>query len=347
MININTKLYQNKQWLIDNYKTKTTREIASECNTNHQTVLFWLKKYDIPRRHNKESRIKEIIYPHIDYTKKYRDKDWLISEYKTKTVQQIADENQISKPALLKWFKKFGIKRRKNGESRNILTRKIYFNNINSSIKAYWLGFLMADGCNSDNRLQLHLSTKDEDHLMQFVKDINWTGAINYGESAYGISKFQTLHKWCSIAIGSENLMADIEKLGICSNKTGEESFPKINKKYYCDFIRGYFDGDGCYSYFYRLNQGKYKTLNASIKIACANYNFLDSIKSVLLESCNIQNNKIHIYPNKSIYYLEVSSIKEIFKFYNYIYPKYCRRYLKRKRAKFEETLDYIKSHIK
>ena len=39
------KLYKNKEWLENEYKTKTIREIANICNTNHQTILRWMKKF--------------------------------------------------------------------------------------------------------------------------------------------------------------------------------------------------------------------------------------------------------------------------------------------------------------
>ena len=97
------KLYKNKEWLKKEYETKTTREIAKICNTNHQTILYWLNKFNISKRYGKESRLgKKVINPNVDYTKPYRNKEWLENEYKTKSVSQIAMENGITKPSLLK-----------------------------------------------------------------------------------------------------------------------------------------------------------------------------------------------------------------------------------------------------
>lgn len=77
------------------------------------------------------------------------------------------------------------------------------------------------------------------------------------------------------------------------------------------------------------------------------NYKFLLDIKNILVEQANIEDKKIHIYKSNSIWSLEICSNDSIEKFYNYIYPKYCRRYLKRKRDKFIEPLEYIKNHKK
>ncbi|MBC8427393.1 MAG: hypothetical protein H8D97_00730 [Proteobacteria bacterium] len=49
-----------------------------------------------------------------------------------------------------------------------------YFNNIDTKEKAYWLGFIYADGSVSqenskDKRLEIGLSSKDEKHLQKFA----------------------------------------------------------------------------------------------------------------------------------------------------------------------------------
>lgn len=338
-------LYKKKEWLIEQYETKTTREIAALCDTNHQMILRWMNKFNIDRRNGKDARLRDVINKNVDYSKKYRNKEWLVNEYKTKTVQQIANENGVSKIALLKWFKKFDIDRKSRGEQKSKLKKHNYFNSINSSTKAYWLGFIMADGANSKGSLEIRLSTKDLDHLKQFVNDVEWNGSIITGTAICNISKYNTLHEWCMVNIRSNSMINDLNKYGIINNKTGKESFPDIKEEYYKDFIRGYFDGDGCYTYFYRMNKGKYKTLNSSIKIVCANKEFLIKIKEILIKYANILESKIYIVSSKSIYSLEICSNNSIELFYNYIYPKYCRRYLKRKKDKFIEPLVYIKSH--
>ena len=192
-----------------------------------------------------------------------------------------------------------------------------------------------------------YLSIKDIEHLKQFKKDIKSTNVILTGKASCTLSKYNDLHEWCHFSIHSRVMTKDLEKWGIIPNKTGKESFPNIDKKYYPDFIRGYFDGDGCYTYHYKLNKGKYKTLNSSMKIVCMNYKFLLDIKNILVEYANIEDEKIHIYKSNSIWSLEIVSNESIKKFYDYIYPKYCRRYLKRKRNKFVEPLEYIKNHKK
>lgn len=46
------KLYQNKDWLYNQYwnKKQSTRQIANIINCDSTTILRWLKTYNIPRR---------------------------------------------------------------------------------------------------------------------------------------------------------------------------------------------------------------------------------------------------------------------------------------------------------
>ncbi|NIQ14736.1 MAG: hypothetical protein GTO02_10155, partial [Candidatus Dadabacteria bacterium] len=60
-----------------------------------------------------------------------------------------------------------------------------FFNDINSECKAYWLGFIAADGCVRIDKkgrkyLRIDLSRKDESHLNLFLKDINGTHQLKY-----------------------------------------------------------------------------------------------------------------------------------------------------------------------
>jgi len=47
------------------------------------------------------------------------------------------------------------------------------------------------------------------------------------------------------LQIGSKEMCADLQKLGVSKNKSHTATFPKVPKKYVGAFIHGYFDGDG------------------------------------------------------------------------------------------------------
>ena len=63
-----------------------------------------------------------------------------------------------------------------------------FFDVIDTEEKAYWLGFLMADGHINDRancgalQLHIHLSKKDYNHLKKFHSHINSTNNITFGK---------------------------------------------------------------------------------------------------------------------------------------------------------------------
>ena len=107
---------------------------------------------------------------------------------------------------------------------------------------AYMLGFLMADGnvSKTDNRVQICLSEQDSDYLQLFYNEIGGSPIVHYtqNEGKQQICRWQCL---------SSQIKKDLISYDIIPNKTGCAKIPtKLNKEFYPDFIRGYFDGDGC-----------------------------------------------------------------------------------------------------
>lgn len=122
-----------------------------------------------------------------------------------------------------------------------------YFNVINSEEKAYWLGFIYADGFVNtlEDRIGISLNVKDKNHLEKFKTCINSESPINdYEEkSGYAVGSM-----YSRILITSKQLKQDLIRLGVVENKTNILNFPtysQVPKKLISHFIRGYMDGDG------------------------------------------------------------------------------------------------------
>lgn len=123
-----------------------------------------------------------------------------------------------------------------------------YFETINTEDKAYWLGFIMADGCvyrGSDkhsHRLQINLATKDKNTLEKFQKCIN---------SSYKIQDkiIQQKYEVSLLKINSTKMCLDLISHGVTERKSLRCCFPtSVPNHLISHFIRGYFDGDGCIS---------------------------------------------------------------------------------------------------
>ena len=181
----------------------------------------------------------------------YKDKEWLYKKYceEKMSVIDIAKLCEVSKPTVYKWIRQFKLAREyvlpKRSSSRYSLNEK-YFENIDNGNKAYWLGFIAADGCVVDKKghrhLYIELAERDRCHLEAFKKEIEFNGPI-YDMKARGRSKPS-----CKLQISSSRMVLDLVKLGITSNKTHTLNAPDIDSKFYHHWIRGVFDGDGSIS---------------------------------------------------------------------------------------------------
>jgi hypothetical protein len=120
--------------------------------------------------------------------------------------------------------------------------KKDIFSKINNEEKAYWLGFLYADGSIDKNEsiISLCLKESDLDHIKKFKTFIGTSNKISYRHKV----KAYRLDFRC------KSMKEDLVKLGCVPNKTWILSeLPNIPEKFKKHFLRGYFDGDGCISF--------------------------------------------------------------------------------------------------
>lgn len=128
------------------------------------------------------------------------------------------------------------------------------FENINSEEKAYWLGFLAADGCVFGNYIRISLQKQDQRHLEKF-RDFLQANSIKISEETHQ-NKNQK-NKYYTFSIGCKKMVEDLKRLGITERKslTLKPPIGLISEKYYLDWIRGFFDGDGGISYSVKNNR--------------------------------------------------------------------------------------------
>lgn len=131
-----------------------------------------------------------------------------------------------------------------------------YFYEIDSIDKAYWLGFIMADGYIFNNRLKnnkaesaglrIRLAESDKHQLEKLNESLDGNIPIrivkNYGiyENQQNLAEFMLLNKTIYESL-SYNLNIHNNQ-----HKSCQEDYPDINPKLYRAFILGLFDGDGC-----------------------------------------------------------------------------------------------------
>lgn len=134
-----------------------------------------------------------------------------------------------------------------------------YFDSIDTEDKAYWLGFIYADGCISKPtrkikdktkpyyRIEISLNDIDAEHLEKLRKSLDMEAPVRIAKTNFANSNRARLG-W-----NSKHMWNVLNSYGCspCKSKTLKFPNPNIfkNKELIKHFIRGYIDGDGCLSY--------------------------------------------------------------------------------------------------
>lgn len=212
---------------------------------------------------------------------------------------------------------------RKNGK---LNVDSNYFEKINTEHKAYWLGFLIADGYVSDHGLELCLGECDKDHVEKFKTDIKSEHKISLKRTKLNDKIFNAYR----LHIQDEKLTYDLHQLGLNKDKsnTAQIPFDDIPKEYMNHFIRGLFDGDGCVS---RANKTGYCiTICTTIS-----EQIIHDITLLVKEELNIDV-KYHISKNRNPIDIRIFKEDDVWKFYSWLYEN-STVYLKRKYDKFAD----------
>ena len=193
-----------------------------------------------------------------------------------------------------------------------------YFSEQNNRM-AYIMGFLAADGnvSKNGNRIQSQLSLKDKGHLEMIQSEIGGCEVYEYESNGC---------KSCGWHCCSSQIKKDLAIYGIIPHKTGTLSIPKVlDKQYWKDFIRGYFDGDGTI-----CKDGT----GFRVTITSANKEILEDINSYFEENGIKPSNLYKDHNNICIRFRSQASID----IYNLLYYNDCLC-LKRKKEKYIELM--------
>lgn len=204
-----------------------------------------------------------------------------------------------------------------------------FFSVIDSEEKAYWLGFMYADGYVTGTKIVgCKLSTKDEEHLIKLRNTLSPTKPLYYDETSQG---FGNNTKSVALILTNRNLFKDLVSKGCIQNKSKLLTFPNENivpKELIHHFIRGYFDGDG--SVTAGINpKGHIRILIGIV----GTHHFLSEIRKEL----SLEDTKyLYKYKNKDIHELKVGGTNVVKAIYNFLY-KDATVFLERKYIKFKE----------
>ncbi len=198
------------------------------------------------------------------------------------------------------------------------------FETINTADKAYWLGFLYADGSVSKttNLIELSLKESDLNHIKKFKAFIQLDNKIQYKEK-YKAYKF---------AFNCKKMKQDLIKQGCVPQKTFLLKFPtqeQVPDQLMPDFMRGYLEGDGCIC----------TTKNAFVDFVGTFHLVANAV-----EYFNLPKNKIQpLHHSEYIFQYRTSHKGAINEFLDLLYVN-ADTYLDRKYLKYLEMKEIIKN---
>jgi hypothetical protein len=169
------------------------------------------------------------------------------------SIAAIARKYGIDAGSISRNFKLRGLQINMNGAKYQYNTK--FFEVIDTEEKAYWLGFIFADGCISDNRNCFTMSLKEGDveHIRKIQNAICPTKPIKLGKNTLNGKTFG----FCRIDWTNKVIVNQLWWHGCLPRKSLKLVFPKaVPDKLIHHFIRGYFDGDGCIGLYNYVSWG-------------------------------------------------------------------------------------------
>lgn len=156
------------------------------------------------------------------------------------TCQQIGDKYNVSRQKISELLKENNVEVKRKDL---IYIEETLFDSIDTEEKAYWLGFMYADG-NIDSTkkvIAVNLSEKDSDHLEKFKKFLNYSHELMH--------VFDGKHHKCRLSVTNHHMWDTLNSYGCTPRKSLTVKFPSEDifkdKSLIKHFIRGYWDGDG------------------------------------------------------------------------------------------------------
>ena len=261
-------------------------------------------------------------------------KEYILGNLKMKDVYE---KYKVNQNAMDYFFAEKGYVKRSTLRKENI---KIdIFNPVNTPEAAYILGFYIADGCLNGNKFVITLNEKDKEILEKIRDYMSPITKLIYKKETINKQGIVS-HPMYSFAFACKEIVSCLEDLGLGKNKTYLSKSIKnvVPKELMWDFIRGYWDGDGCISssnVTKNVKETSYNYINIGFTIISKDPDILNEMNEFFME----EGINTHVYPdNKGNYLVGTHSKSEIEKIYNKLYTS-SNLFMERKRTKFNEIM--------
>ncbi len=299
----------------------SVQKITKITGVNKYQVTKVLKEYGVYRVSEKLAE---------RYALSFEEKQQIIQEYLAgETKQRIAIKYKHGESNIKRILQNAGIKIIGAGvRNRKYAVNHDYFENIDSEDKAYFLGFMYADGYNrqvhGQKSMTLNLAIKDISVIESLREKVcpDKKLYINYRSL-----KNPNWQDSVCLSVQSVKLSDDLAKWGCVQAKTHILTFPEnLDPNFYRHFIRGYFDGDGY------CNPKRFDLIGT--------IPFLERVQEILMKELNLNKTKLgrrHKDREDTIRTLIYGGTHVTKRIYEYLY-KDAEYFLERKKLNFNIT---------
>lgn len=292
---------EENDFVIQNYQTMTQKEIGLQLNRKEASIKDRIKKLGlskIPKQFWTEDELEILKYSW------HRENDFM-KHFPNRTFQSVC-------------YKAWELGLKRDGRGGYDVNHD-YFKTMDAT-KAYIIGLIAADGNIYSKRHRLTITLHHEDrYMLNRVKDEM--------KSFRPILERKTMAN--DFVITSKEIVQDLKEIGLIDNKSLTLDKLNIPDKYMNHFVRGYFDGDGCASYYCRKKDNK-PQLDVTI---LGTEKFLTWISESINKHTELPLNAVNKIRSSNIYKLRYSGNTSL-KFRDWIY-KDSNIHLTRKYDKF------------
>lgn len=197
---------------------------------------------------------------------------------------------------------------------------------------AYAVGLLTADGCLSIDGRHLDFMSKDEEQVMNFKRCLNLKNKIGKGSR-----DSEKIKRYYRLQFGDVKFYKFLQSIGLNPHKSLTIKKVKIPDRFFADFLRGLFDGDGNFNIF---NHPESQHPQIRVRFASGSPEFLRWLQSKINYKLKTRGYKTKAQRGEYLEYAKGDSLK-ILKFMYYS-PSVV--YLSRK---FERAKPYFADVVK
>ena len=202
-----------------------------------------------------------------------------------------------------------------------------YFDHIDTEQKAYWLGFIIADGCVVPKGVSIGI--KDIEHLALFQQQLGSTYPVRVRPNGCGY-----------LQVTSKQIRSALISLGVTPRKSLTIEYPPIAPEFDRHCIRGIFDGDGCIS---RRIHRQWKTAPKLAFSIVGSLLLLNKIRDILVDNVGIPHRPVTLIKDKKYASLEWTGNTFVPQIMEWLYDG-ATVYLDRKHKRYRQLDNVVTS---